>query len=449
MSDQLQPPVSFVTRIIGSAFFKLCLIGLLTLLLLIPSYQVEQLIEERQNRQDSVNKEVAEKWSGSQRIEGPVMVLPYKTLISQKDTSGKLSFKTALTNIYILPENLNIESKISPEILHRGIFDAVVYHAKIKLSGNFSALELRKSGINPDMILWDKAKVVFGVSDVKGLKNNVSIQLADTNYQVEPDFQSLKLFKNNLVVLPDLSVVKNTALDFSFDLNLRGSNEIRFIPIGKNMNVKVEGLWKNPSFTGHYLPEKRDITPTSFSAQWQIPFFNRPFPQQWIDPNIDLLQKTSGQADFGVNFLLPVDQYQKTMRTAKYATLIILLTFISLFFTELITKTRVHILQYVLIGAAMIIFYLLLLSLSEQIGFNLAYLIASVATIILLAVFINSLIRRKKTAIMFSIILTIFYSFIFIILQLQDFALLFGSLGLFIIISAAMYFSTKIDWNKD
>jgi inner membrane protein len=449
MSDQLQPPVSFVTRIIGSAFFKLCLIGLLTLLLLIPSYQVEQLIQERQNRQDSVNKEVAEKWSGSQRIEGPVMVLPYKTLISQKDTSGKLSFKTALTNIYILPENLNIESKISPEILHRGIFDAVVYHAKIKLSGNFSALELRKSGINPDMILWDKAKVVFGVSDVKGLKNNVSIQLADTNYQVEPDFQSLKLFKNNLVVLPDLSVVKNTALDFSFDLNLRGSNEIRFIPIGKNMNVKVEGLWKNPSFTGHYLPEKRDITPTSFSAQWQIPFFNRPFPQQWIDPNIDLLQKTSGQADFGVNFLLPVDQYQKTMRTAKYATLIILLTFISLFFTELITKTRVHILQYVLIGAAMIIFYLLLLSLSEQIGFNLAYLIASVATIILLAVFINSLIRRKKTAIMFSIILTIFYSFIFIILQLQDFALLFGSLGLFIIISAAMYFSTKIDWNKD
>ena len=431
-----------------SVLVKLAFIGVLTLLLLIPSTWIQSLIFERQSRQDEVITEISDKWSGSQLIEGPVMVLPYKTILNQKDSAGKLVYKEALTNIYILPELLNIVSKAEPEILHRGIFDAVVYNTKISINGKFTPMELRKSGINPDMVQWDKVKVAIGVTDLKGLKNNPVIRLANTNYTVEPDFTSLSLFSNNLIIVPDLSTGKNTALDFSVDLDMRGSNQLTFMHLGKTTNVHISGNWNNPKFTGRYLPDERNVSGKQFSASWKIPYFNRNLPQQWIAPAA-ALHKSKTDNSFGVEFILPVDQYQKTMRSAKYAILVIILTFISLFFTEMLNKKKVHLLQYVLIGVAMIIYYTLLLALSEQLGFDLAYLIASIATVSLIGTFIAMLLKNVKTAMLFSSILTIFYSFIYVIIQLQDLALLFGSIGLFVVVAVMMYLSAKMDWIKN
>jgi inner membrane protein len=447
-------------RLGGSVLFKLVLIGFLTLILLIPSVLIQDLITERERRQEEVNLEISDKWSGSQLVQGPVLVLPYKTIQKITDSeSGKSTSKELISNIYILPETIKINSKAAPETLHRGIFDAVVYKSQIKVNGTFSALEIKKSGINPEMILWDKAKVVIGLSDLKGLDNKPIIKLDKQNYEVEPDFTSLKLFTNNLIILPDLSSNKNTKLDFSFDLNIRGSNQLSFLHIGKNTTVNIEGTWKNPSFIGRYLPEQRSISDSTFSASWKMPYFNRPFPQQWVEENSNMISQDSTSENsikaqdisgaFGVKFLMPVDQYQKTFRTAKYAILVILLTFISLLFTELLSKKKVHLLQYVLIGAAMIIFYALLLSLSEQLGFNWAYLIASIATVGLIGLFIQSLLKSRKTALLFAGILGLLYSFIFIIIQLQDMALLVGSVGLFLIIAGLMYLSQKVNIDKD
>lgn len=430
-----------------SVLTKLFLIGVLILFLLIPSNWIQNLIQERQSRQNEVKEEIASKWSGSQSIGGPVMVIPYTTFVNQKDASGNILSKEIISNIYVLPEILNITSVVNPEILHRGIFDAVVYNTKIKVDGGFSALELIKSDINPEMIHWDKVKIVFGLSDLKGLKNNPIIKLHEVSYPVEPDFTSLKLFANNLAITPDLSEQKNTKLNFSFDIDLRGSSDLNFLHLGKTTNVKVQGNWKNPSFTGNYLPEERAISDTGFTSEWKIPYFNRPFSQQWVAENTTLMNKDE-EACFGVKFILPVDQYQKTMRSAKYAILIILLTFLSLFFTELLNKKKVHLLQYILIGAAMTIYYTLLLSFSEQVGFNLAYLIASLATVTLIGLFIAALLKNKKPAIVFVCILSVFYGFIFIIIQLQDLALLFGSIGLFITVATTMYLSTRIDWTN-
>ena len=436
-----------------SVLVKLAMIGFLTLLLLIPSVAVQDLIQERQQRQDDVIAEISDKWSGSQVVEGPVMVLPYKTLLSQRDAEGKVTYKEVLSHIYLLPDVLNMESEAEPEILHRGIFEAVVYNSKIRVNGKFSALELKKSGIDPEMIQWDKVMVDIGLSDLKGLKNNPSINLDGTNYNVEPDFNSLKLFSNNLIILPDLSTDKKTDLNFRFDLDLRGSSELNFLHLGKTTTVKVQGKWNNPSFTGRYLPEERNISDAAFSASWKMPYFNRPFPQQWVKQNAILNSSkdsilSNSNATFGVKFKLPVDQYQKTMRTAKYAILIILLTFLSLFFTELLTKRKVHLLQYVLIGVAMSIYYTLLLSFTEQVGFNAAYLIASVATVTLVGSFIVAVLKSQKPALIFSGILTGFYGFIFVIIQLQDMALLFASIGLFIMVAIMMYLSTRIEWNR-
>jgi inner membrane protein len=447
METQKTTNTGFFNRMGESVLSKLAFIALFILLLLIPGGWIQDLIQERQNRQQEVMEEVSEKWSGSQLIEGPVLVLPYKTLVSRKDKSGKTSYEEALTNIYILPEVLDIKSRANPQILHRGIFDAVVYNAKIQVRGKFSQLELQKSGIKPAAILWDQAKVVLGLSDLKGLKNNPSIKLGHTNYEVEPDFESTRLFTNNLTIRPNLSAEKNTALIFNFDLDLRGSTELCFQHIGKNTKVSVAGNWNNPSFTGRYLPEQRKVLADSFTAVWKMPSFNRPFPQQWVAENSSL-NTTKTDAGFGVQFMLPLDQYQKTMRTAKYAVLLILLTFVALLTTELIQKKNVHLLQYALIGAAMTIYYTLLLSFAERIGFNLAYLLASCATILLISSFLYMLLNNRKSAVIFGTILTVLYGFIFVIIQLQDLALMFGSVGLFLIITVMMYLSAKMDWSK-
>jgi inner membrane protein len=464
MENNPSKPSGLANWIGDSVLFKLAIIGFLTLLLLIPSEWIQGLIRERQTRQEEVLKDISDKWSSSQLVQGPVMILPYRTTKQITDASGKVSREDVLTNVYILPDKLSIASEVEPEVRHRGIFDAVVYNAKLNVSGGFTPLELEKSGINPDRILWNKAKVVIGLSDLKGLKNNPTIQLDNRKYAVEPDFTNLDLFTNNLIILPDLSKESKTDLTFSFNLDLRGSTELNFLHLGKSTEVNIKGSWADPSFTGRYLPENPKVDKNGFSAQWKIPFFNRPYPQQWIADNTRLnasneavpeLPKTGtvsqeNKADetfFGIKFLLPIDQYQKTMRTAKYSFLIILLTFLSLFFTELLQKKKVHILQYILIGAAMTIYYTLLLAFSEQIGFNSAYLLASISTALLISTFIAMLLKSKKPALIFGSILSTFYIFIFVIIQLQDLALIFGSVGLFITVAIMMYLSAKMDWN--
>ena len=216
-----------------------------------------------------------------------------------------------------------------------------------------------------------------------------------------------------------------------------------FVPVGKTTTVKLDGQWSDPSFDGEFLPAAREISEEGFSASWKVLHFNRPFAQQWTDNN----QELSG-ADFGVKLLIPVDQYQKSIRTSKYGVLIILLTFIALFLVEITQKVRIHPFQYILIGAALIIYYTLLLSVSEHVGYNLAYVVSSIATVTLISAYATTFLPNKGLIILFSLLLVIFYSFIFIIILQQDFSLLLGSIGLFVIIGLLMYFSRRISWYR-
>jgi inner membrane protein len=431
-----------------SVIIKMGLIAFLTLVLLLPSVLIQDLIKERQNRQEEVIKEVSDKWAGSQLLQGPVMILAYRKMIEQKDKDGKSIFTASTSYFYLLPEALNIDAQAQPRSLHRGIFDAVVYETTVKTQGRFRTPDFKKSGLDPADIYWQNVRIVIGLSDLKGLRNNPEIKLGDSTFSVQPDFASTNLFKHNLLVQADLSARKNVNLNFSFDLHLRGSSELNFMHLGKNTSVKVSGSWKTPSFTGRYLPEERNVSSSDFKANWTMPYFNRPFPQQWSDAQVVFTDKLVQEASFGVKFIQPVDQYQKTMRSAKYAILIVVLTFISLLFTEIINKRSIHMFQYVLIGAAIIIYYSLLLSFTEQVGFNAAYIIASAATTLLISSFIASVMKNRKVAAIFAAILAVFYSFIFVIIQLQDLALLVGSIGLFVTVALLMYFSGKIDWEK-
>jgi inner membrane protein len=444
MIEEQSPKQTTLGWLKESATFKLIFIGILALLLLIPSAFIQNLVTERASRQDEMAKEVSDSWSASQIIKGPVLVIPYKKQVKFTDTVTK----EVIENLYILPDNLHIKAGLTTQILHRGIFDVAVYNTQVKVSGNFAKLDLSSLGVNINQLYLNKARFEFSVSDLKGLKSSPVIKTTTPVLNAEPSFESV--FGDGLQAAVDLSSINNNEIPFDYTLDLKGSEGLSFLQLGKTTDVQVNGNWSSPSFDGNHLPDDRKIDGGSFSASWRMMYYNRPFPQQWAGSQKTLdTNKKLEDATFGVKLRLPVDQYQKTMRTSKYAIFIILLTFISLFLTEVIRKQPIHMFNYILIGAAMVIYYTLLLSFSEQVGYNMAYLIASVSTIALISVFISSLLKNGRAAILFAFILSVFYAFIFVIIQLEDLALMVGSIALFIIIAVLMYFSRKINWDKN
>src|SRR6188768_1738935 len=252
------------------------------------------------------------------------------------------------------------------------------------------------------MVMWSGAYMIFGITDLRGISDNPTFMISEKAFVPEPSnnigvsVKSTRSETAGYVYEDKRSVVSSsgiiTKLNWenadSFNgivdikLKLKGSYRLDFVPVGKTTTVKLDGQWPDPSFDGEFLPATRDISEESFSASWKVLHFNRPFAQQWTDNN----QELSG-ADFGVKLLIPVDQYQKSIRTSKYGVLVILLTFIALFLVEITQKVRIHPFQYILIGAALIIYYTLLLSFSEHVGYNIAYIAASLATVILISLY--------------------------------------------------------------
>ena len=244
------------------------------------------------------------------------------------------------------------------------------------------------------------------------------------------------------VLLPNLggSLPNHSTALFRLQSTSKESESLNFVPTGKATSVNLSGPWSTPSFDGEFLPDPREVNDDGFKATWKILHFNRPFAQQWTQENQEL-----SDSDFGLRLIVPVDQYQKTMRTAKYGILVLLLTFVALFLVEITQKIRIHPFQYILIGVALIIYYCLLLSFAEHVGYNIAYAIASVATIVLICLYSRSFLESRLN-VLFTVLLSIFYTFIFVIILQQDYSLLLGSLGLFVIVGFLMYFSRKVDW---
>lgn len=423
-----------------SITIKLLSMGVLILILLIPTTWLQSIIEERQYRMSEAVSEVEEKWSGRQTLSGPVIMIPYQKYI-QLEKDGKTEIVQKVENAYFLPENLTINAVLEPQNLNRGIFDVVVYNSRIEMSGNFDLPDLAALNLKEEQLIWEEAIITVGLSDLRGIKEDPEVIFSGVKRFAEPGQQAINIFNRNISARLPLEGPIHEKQKFSIKMPLKGSGKLFFIPTGKTTDVAVAGNWPNPSFSGSFIPETRLLTDSSFSAHWKVLHFNRPFPQQWIGA-----QENFQEAAFGVDLLMPVDQYQKSIRTAKYAVLIILLTFLALFFIEIICKVRIHPFQYILIGAALIIYYSLLLSLSEHSGFEPAYVIASVSTVLLISFYSTTFLPAPKIAVLLGGFLTLFYAFIYTIIRSQDYALLFGSIGLFIAIAVLMYISRKINW---
>ena len=402
--------------------------------------QIKNLIKERMSRQNEAVFEVSSKHAGQQSITGPVLTIPFDKVRQLKKEDGTYKFVKDRHYFHILPEDLTIEGSIKPERRKRGIFEVVVYGSKLNVKGSFDNYNFSDHGLSTENLLLDKAFVTIGITDLKGVRDQVKIKINDSTIMCNPGVISNDLVSSGLHIRYPLSELPGN-LEFNFDLSLNGSESIMFTPIGKVTNVNLSSQWVDPSFGGSFLPKKRKIDKSGFEANWKVLHLNRNYPQSWVDS-----QHRPSESRFGVNLKLPVDVYQKSMRVAKYAILFIVLTYLVFFFVEILNKILIHPIQYILVGIALVLFYVLMLAFSEQMYFDLAYALAAFMTISLVLFYCRSILKSWALAGMTATILAILYSFIFIIIQMQDLALLFGSLGVFLILGVTMYFSRKIDW---
>lgn len=420
----------------GSIMLKLLMVGFLMLVLLIPSNMISNLIYERQNLRSEAINEVSSKWGGTQTVSGPVISVPYESFSLLSDGKTKTSKKGW---VHFLPDMINVEGAVVPEERSRGIFVVVLYNTILKFTGNFGKLNSQDLSVPESDINWKKAIFTVGISDMKGIESAIDLRYGDQKLQLGPGTVSRQIYDSGASVPIEINA-DSVGTDFSFELNLNGSSNLFFAPFGKETKVKLKSDWANPSFTGTFLPDSHEVTEEGFTANWSVLELNRNYAQQGVDGYIP------DASHFGVRLMLPVDEYQKTNRSSKYATFFIFITFLTFFFIEVLNKKRLHPIQYLLVGAAVILFYVLLLSISEHISFNWSYLIACGIILTLITTYCHFILKNRKLTLMMFSVLAILYGFFYSLLQLQDYALLLGSFGLLLILGTVMYLTRNIDW---
>lgn len=430
-----------------STITKGIIIFVLTILMLIPIPIILNLIEERQEYQESVLKDISQKWSGSQVIFGPFVQITY--INETIDPQGKV-FTT--TEYYYVSANENsIKADVKSSIKKRNLYEAIIYNSTINLSSSFPTYEKMIAELNLKASNITAVKIVFAINDSKGYENKAEIIAAGQKYPLVFD-ENVNFIENTVKdkdVPMDIQVLSRIVDPFTFDFNLiglkfsmKGSQKLEFIPSALQTNINLSSNWKDLKFDGYVLPsDTAFVKDKDATVSWKI-FQQNPLKGQYWTGKINF-----DSYKFGVDFLQMNDHYDKTYRSTKYAILFIGLTFVAFFFIENKNKLSIHIVQYALVGFAIAINFVLLLSISEYLGFDYAYMISSVATIVMITLFVNSFVNNWKLTSKITTMLIFLYAFIYSVLQLKEHALLVGSLGLFFILGIIMYYSKSIEWN--
>lgn len=431
---------------------KMIMVGLLSLALLIPLFFVQDLIQERSQRKKEMVNEVADLWGKDIVFYGPILKVPYTFVENYNITDVKtgavtIQKKNTIKFAYFFPNELNNKSKVRKnDNLKRGIFNHVVFTADMQFNGYFADPNFTKLGIAEENIQWDKASIVLKTTNLKSIKSELKMQVNQEKLVFEP--QNSDKSKYSILATTPFdynALLVNNKLAFNFDITYNGSNSIDFVPVGKVTTVSIDSDWKSPSFDGSFAANdtSKVINDKGFHVDWKILDINRTFTQQYDDviPNLD-------DYLFGVKLIETVDEYQQNERVSKYGFLVIGLTFLIFFLIQSISKINIHIFQYSMIGIALIMFYTLLISITEHSSFSLAYAIAGTSVVAMITLYSISILKNRKFPLFIGAALSVLYTFIFVIIQMEDYALLVGSIGLFLILGAVMYFSRKIDWSK-
>jgi inner membrane protein len=447
-----------IGRLLGSPAFKFFLICGLILVLTIPLLLVWGLIGEREQRADGVLQSVANEWGRSQYIDGPLLIVPY-TVRRVTGEGDKRVEELVEKRAVFLPKSLKISGKATTKVLHRSIYDVAVYTSFLDFEGTFAAPDISEAVADVQTVRWRDAVLAVAVSDVSGLKEAAALNIdGGETLSFEPSIgvpatrvdgihvrlaSATKLFA--APASPDALPAGINGFDFKFALTLNGSSELTFAPVAQQTTVALTSDWRDPSFMGAFLPNDRVLNPASFAARWQIPHLARSVPQSWSLGEQEL-ERMYPYA-FGVRFIVPVDFYQLVSRAAKYATMFLATAFMAVFLLEIGSPRQVHPVQYLFVGLTMIFFYVLLLSLAEQIGFLTAYLIAAVATGGLLSLYVARVQASLNKGLVMAGVFFVLYGLLYLILQLEDYALLAGAIAGFVMLAVVMFSTLHVDWS--
>lgn len=426
----------------SSVTIRLITIGILILLMLIPIFMIQDLIRERERNQESATYEVSRMWGESQTLHGLVLTVPYLTTEKVYDNTERSTFHYEKRTEYahFLPDKLQINGQVKSQIRYRGIYEVVLYNSELQVDGVIKRPDFTDWNIPKESILWEDAFVSIGLSDLRSIQEGVTVNWNGKPHSFNPGMPTNDVFYSGISCRVPVSTDQDK-YTFNVSLNFNGSSNLSFIPLGKTTDITVRSDWPNPSFVGSFLPDERQISDSGFTANWKVLHLNRSYPQQFTGHRSDI-----SESHFGVDLIVTLDEYQKSMRAAKYAVMFITLTFLVFFFVQVLNGVRIHPIQYIMVGLALCIFYTLLIALSEHIPFAWSYLMAAVAVVGLITIYARSVFKKGKLTLVILGILVLLYGFIFSIIQMEDYALLMGSIGLFISLATAMYLSRKVNW---
>lgn len=427
-----------------SASVKTLVIGGLILVLLIPMSMIKGVVADRDSVHQQARYDIMRSWGNEQLIAGPVLIVPYNwTHVNSKGEEFVLEAR-----LHLLPAELEFNTNVNPEIRYRGLHKVPIYSAEISISGHFNPPKLKLLDVENARFEWDKASVALSVSDARAIAESPVIDINGATSKFEPGGQ---VFFENMpppIIAPAGSLARTSpdkrSISFSMNLHVNGSDSLQFTPLGDTTRVSMTSEWPSPSFLGNYLPKSRQVTDDGFTASWQIASLGRALPSQWTDRSGQGVQ--AYQSAFGVNFYMPVSLYQLTLRATKYAVLFIGLSFVAYFLFEIMTNLRLHPLQYLLVGFSNAMFYLLLLSLAEHIGFGWAYLVSASASAGLITAYSTAVLNGRRRGLMMALVLAGLYSFLYMTLKAENYALLAGAIGLWATLAVVMYLTRRIDW---
>ncbi len=430
-------------NIAQSSVSRVVIIAVLVLVMLIPMAMTRDVIHDRRMVNQVALQDIMQSWGGRQLIGGPILVVPYRMV--RVDPYGDRFEKGG--DAYFLPEELSIDAALVPEIRYRGIHEIPVFTASTNISGVFSRPDKAGLGIEAAEFDWSAAYFALPISDARAIRNTPSLQVGESRQDFVAGGTKVPGFPAQVVAAAG-AIFENdaTTTGFSIDIDFGGTEQIQFLPLGDSTTVTMQSTWVSPSFSGAYLPESRQVSEDGFTATWRVSSLGRELPSRWRAATYE--NTAVKNSAFGVDLFQPVGLYQLADRATKYAVLFIGLTFIACFLFEVLAALRLHPLQYLLVGFANTLFYLLLLSFAEHTGFGWSYLVSSLASTGLIVAYSASILGGWKRAALIAAMLTCLYGFLYLTLNAESYAMLAGSVGLWLSLGLIMYLTRGIDWYR-
>jgi len=427
---------------IRSPALKFIIVLALILILTVPLLFVYALVSERQGFADGAESQVAQMWARTQVVSGPYVVVP--NVRTREVTRGD---ETRLEQIrryaVFLPEDLDVKADVRSETRRRGIFEVPVYRSDVAVKGRFVAAEARAFLADGADMRWDDAVMVFLVSDVRGIRRGADVSI-DGQAMPFRAGTGLAQATGAAIHVPLSQATAETGFSLDFKLQLNGSSALQFVPAGGDTNLAMQSDWPHPSFVGSFLPETRAISDAGFSARWAIPRLARGTGQV---RDLKSIGQLASAKPFGVALFQPVKFYSLAERALKYAMGFIAVAFFAVFVMEIQSGLRVHWIQYIFVGLALVVFYVLLIGTAEHMGFDRGYAAAAVATAVLIGSYVGTVTSSAFRGVLLAAILALIYALLFLLLRLEDYALLVGSISAFVLIATVMFATRNVDWS--